>query len=371
MDAIPFLDIQSEYRELRGQIDAAIARVLDTTQFVLGKEVTAFEEEFAAYCEVPYAVGVNSGTSALHLALLAVGVGPGDEVITSPFTFFAPVAAIRYVGAVPVLVDIEPRTFNLDASHIEAAITPRTRAIIPVHLYGQPAEMDRILDIARRHKLVVIEDAAQAHGAEYHGRRAGSLGDLGCFSFYPTKNLGAPGEGGMVVTSNPEYVRTIRMLRDCGQEQKYHPVLRGYNYRLQGLQAAVLRVKLRRLEAWIEARRANAAQYDRLLQNSEVITPFVPPDVRHVFHLYTVRTAARDEVRRQLEAQGVQTAVHYPAPIHLLPAYIDPRYRTGDFPVSEAAAREVLSLPVHPFLTAAQIERVAQRGFAANGLPKK
>lgn len=363
-DAIPFLDIQSEYRELREEIDAAIGRVLDTTQFVLGKEVAAFEEEFAAYCRVPYAIGVNSGTSALHLALLAAGIGPNHEVITTSFTFFAAVAAIRYVGASPVLVDIDPSTFNIDSSRIEAAITPRTRAILPVHLYGQPAEMDKILEIAHRNRLIVIEDAAQAHGADYRGQRAGTVGDLGCFSFYPTKNLGAPGEGGIVVTANPEYARTVRMLRDWGQERKYYPVLQGYNYRLQGIQAAVLRVKLRRLEAWTEIRRANAERYDRLLRNADVILPYVLPRVRSVYHLYTLRSQARDELRQQLEVQGVPTAVHYPAPIHLLPAYADPKYPPGAFPASEAAAREVLSLPVHPFLTAEQIDYVAQNVLA-------
>ena len=257
---ISFFDLGAQYRELQPEIDAAVRRALESSQFILGPEVAALEKEFAAYCQTHYAIGVNSGTSALHLALLAAGVQPGDEVITVPFTFYATVAAIGYVGATPVYVDIDPSTFNIDARLIDAAITARTRAILPVHLYGQPAGMDPILDIARRHKLVVIEDAAQAHGAEYSGRRAGSLGDLGCFSFYPTKNLGAAGEGGMVTTNNPEYAHVVARLRNWGEDRRYHPVLKGYNYRMEGLQAAILRVKLRRLEHWTEARRALAAE---------------------------------------------------------------------------------------------------------------
>src|SRR5271168_1035040 len=267
-ELIPFLDLGALYLELKTEIDAAVARVFTTSQFILGAETAAFEEEFAEYCDAEYAVGVNSGTSALHLALLAAGVGPGDEVITVPFTFFATVAAIGDVGAVPVYVDIDPRTFNIDVSKIEAAISERTRAILPVHLYGQPVDMDPIVEIARRHKLVVIEDAAQAHGAEYRGKRVGSIGDMGCFSFYPTKNLGAAGEGGLVTTNNPEYARTIRSLRNWGEEHRYYPVLKGYNYRLSGLQAAILRVKLSRLEQWTEARCKLAAEYDRLLEGA-------------------------------------------------------------------------------------------------------
>ncbi len=359
MQTIPFLDLQAEYVELKDEIEHAIHHVFERNQFILGPEVEAFEQEFAAYCQADHAVGVNSGTSALHLALLALGIGPGDEVITVPFTFFATVAAIRYVDATPVLVDIDPHTFNLDVQQIEARITPRTRAILLVHLYGQPAEMDTILEIARRHKLAVVEDAAQAHGAEYRGRRVGALGDIGCFSFYPSKNLGAPGEGGMVVTNHPQYARTVRMLRDWGQDQKYHPVLKGFNYRLQGLQAAVLRVKFRRLEAWTEARRSNAALYHRLLEGSGLTLPNAPQHSRHVYHLYTIRAQDRDNLQKQMAAEGIQTAVHYPMPLHLLPAYADPRYNAGDFPVAEACAKTVLSLPVHPFLTPAQIERVA------------
>jgi dTDP-4-amino-4,6-dideoxygalactose transaminase len=356
---IALMEINGQYRELKTEIDAAVARVLEHGQFVLGREVAAFEEEFAAYSHSPHAIGVNSGTSALHLALLATGIGPGDEVITTPYTFFAPVAAIGYVGAMPVLVDIDPRTFNIDVSQIESRITGRTRAILPVHLYGQPADMDPILEIARKHRLVVIEDAAQAHGAEYHGRRAGSIGDIGCFSFYPTKNLGAAGEGGMVTTANAEYAQRIRLLRDLGQESKYRPVVKGYNYRLPAIQAAILRVKLQRLEQWNEARRAHAALYDRLLEDAGVVRPLVSPGVRHVYHLYTIRSNERDHLRETLEVAGIQTAIHYPAPVHLLPAYTDPRYRLGDLPVSEACAKSVLCLPMHPYLDPAQVKQVA------------
>jgi dTDP-4-amino-4,6-dideoxygalactose transaminase len=357
---IPLLDLAAQYRELKPEIDAAIARVFESSQFILGTETEAFEEEFAAYCGVQHAVGVNSGTSALHLALLAAGIGPGDEVITVPFTFFATVATIGYVGAIPVYVDIDPGTFNIDVRQIEAAITERTRALLPVHLYGQPADMDPILDIARRHKLVVIEDVAQAHGAEYHGRRAGSIGDIGCFSFYPTKNLGAAGEGGLVTTNNPEFARTIRSLRNWGEEHRYYPVLKGYNYRLSGLQAAILRVKLNRLEQWTEARRKLAAGYDGWLEDSGVLRPAVIPDVRHVYCLYTIQASGRDRLQQELEGAGIKTAVHYPVPIHLMPAYTDERYRAGNFPIAEACARAVLSLPLYPHMSSGQVLQVAQ-----------
>jgi dTDP-4-amino-4,6-dideoxygalactose transaminase len=356
---IRFLDLAAEYHELKTEIDAAVARVLESGQFVGGHEVTALEQEFASYCGAQHGVAVNSGTSALHLALLAAGIQPDDEVITVPFTFYASVATIGYAGAIPVYVDIDPATFNIDVSKIEAAITPRTRAILPVHLYGQCADMDPILEIARRHKLIVIEDAAQAHGAEYRGRRAGGIGDIGCFSFYPTKNLGAAGEGGMLTTNNPEYARTAALLRSWGEEQRYRPRLKGYNYRLPAIQAAILRVKLPRLERWIEARRARAAEYDRWLEDSSVVPPESTPDSRHVYCLYTIRAADRDALQRGLEAAEIQTAVHYPLPIHLMPAYADARYKSGDFPVAEDCARTVLSLPLDPRMTTSQVEQVA------------
>ena len=356
---IRFLDLAAQYHEQKAEIDRAVARVLESGQYVGGSEVTSLEEEFAGYCGARHGVAVNSGTSALHLALLAAGVQPGDEVITVPFTFYATVATIGYAGATPVFVDIDAATFNIDVSKIEAAITERTRAILLVHLYGQCADMDPVLEIARRHKLVVIEDAAQAHGAEYKGRRAGGIGDIGCFSFYPTKNLGAAGEGGMLTTNNPEYARRAALLRSWGEEQRYRPIAKGYNYRLPALQAAILRVKLPRLEHWIETRRALAAEYDRLLEDSNVIPPHVLAGARHVYCLYTIRVADREGLQRGLEAAGIQSAVHYPLPIHLMPAYTDSRYKAGDFPMAEQCAGTVLSLPMHSSLTVSEVEQVA------------
>jgi dTDP-4-amino-4,6-dideoxygalactose transaminase len=356
---IPFVDLKAQYRAIKPEIDAAIARVLENSQFILGPEVVAFEKEFAQYTGAAAAVGLNSGTSALHLALLAAGVGPGDEVITVPFTFVATVAAIGYAGAKPVFVDIDPASFTMDVTRIEAAITPRTKAIVPVHLYGQPADMDPIMEIARRHNLIVIEDAAQAHGAEYKGRRVGSIGEMGCFSFYPGKNLGAYGEGGAVVTSNPACERAIRMLRDWGAEKKYVHQLRGYNYRLEGIQGAILRVKLRYLEVWTEARRAHAAEYSRLLHGSGVGVPRTMPYARHVWHVYAVRTQDRAGLQAALQRQEIQSGIHYPIPVHLQPAWADLNYARGDFPHSERAAEEVLSLPMYPELTADQLRAVA------------
>jgi dTDP-4-amino-4,6-dideoxygalactose transaminase len=356
---IPFVDLKAQYKAIKDEVNPAIQEVLESCQFTLGSKVAAFEEQFAAYCGAKDAIAVNSGTSALHLALLAAGVGPGDEVITVPFTFVATVAAIDYTGARTVFVDIDPQSFTMDVSAIEPAITAKTKAIIPVHLYGQPADMAPIQEIARRRNLVVIEDAAQAHGTEYAGRRTGNLGDMGCFSFYPGKNLGAYGEGGMVTTSNPAYARTIRMLRDWGAERKYEHVLKGFNYRMEGIQGAVLGVKLRHLEAWTEGRRAVAAHYDRLLAGSGVVTPAAIPYARHVYHVYAIRTANRQAWQSALQEKGIQTGIHYPFPIHLLPAYSDLGYRHGQFPHAEKAATEVLSLPMFPELTQAQCEAVA------------
>src|ERR1035437_1329580 len=356
---IPFVDLKAQYHSIKSEIDAAIQHILENSQFILGAEVAGFEKEFAQYWGGTHGIGVNSGTSALHLALLAAGIGPGDEVITAPFTFVATTAAIGYTGATAFFADIDPASFTIDPARIESAITPKTKAILPVHLYGQAADLDPILEIARRHKLVVIGDAAQAHGAEYKGRRVGSIGDLGCFSFYPGKNLGAYGEGGAVVTNNPEYARTIRMLRDWGAEKKYQHVLKGYNYRLEGMQGAILRVKLRYLEAWTEARRAHGARYSELLAASAVETPRVMPWARHVCHVYAVRTKQREALQSALTARQVQTGIHYPIPIHLLPAYAELGHKAGNFPHSERAAEEVLSLPMFPELTAAQIEEVA------------
>lgn len=354
---IPFVDLKAQYASIKQEVDKAISSVLESCEFTLGSEVAAFEKEFAAYSGASLGIGVNTGTSALHLALLAAGIGPGDEVVTVPFTFVATVAAIHYTGARTVFVDVDPVTFTMDPAALESAITGRTKAIIPVHLYGHPADMDPIVEVARRHGIVVIEDACQAHGAKYKERRVGSIGDMGCFSFYPGKNLGAYGEGGMVVTSNGDHARTIRMLRDWGAERKYHHVLKGYNFRLEGLQGAVLRVKLRHLEAWTEARRSRAARYTRLLA-ADLAVPRAAPWARHVYHIYAIRTRGRATVQSALGAAGVQTGIHYPYPVHLLPAYSDLGYAEGDFPNSEAAANEVLSLPMYPELTDAQQDRV-------------
>jgi dTDP-4-amino-4,6-dideoxygalactose transaminase len=356
---IPFVDLRTQYREIQEEVEEAVARVLADAAYVLGSEVERFESEFAEYCGVAHGVAVNSGTSALHLALLAAGVSPGDEVITVPFTFIATAATIRYAGATPVFVDIDPVSYTLDPGQIEAAITPRTMALVPVHLYGQPADMDPILDIARRHGLAVIEDAAQAHGSEYKSRRAGGLGDLGCFSFYPTKNLGACGEGGIVVTSDPERAERVRLLRDWGQTSKYRHELLGFNYRMDGIQGAILRIKLRHLERWTEMRRVRAARYEKELANSGVSTPVEMPWARHVYHAFTVRSPHRDAIRAALGESGIQSAIHYPVPVHLQPIFSDLGYRPGAFPRAEAAADEVVCLPIYPELPADAPERVA------------
>jgi dTDP-4-amino-4,6-dideoxygalactose transaminase len=352
--------LKQQYLSIKDEVLSAVSNVFESTQFVLGQEVAAFEDEFAAYCGVRYGIGVNTGTSALHLALLAAGVGPGDEVITVPFTFVATTAAIGYTGARPVFVDIDPVTYTMNVEQVEAAITPRTKAILPVHLYGHPADMDVILAVARRHGLLVIEDAAQAHGAEYKGRRCGSIGDLGCFSFYPGKNLGAYGEGGMVTTNNSEFARKIRILRDWGAEKKYEHLLKGFNYRLEGVQGAILRIKLRYLEKWTEARRAHASYYGKALENSGLQLPFETLGNRHVYHIYPILTPHRREFIDALAARGVQTGIHYPTPIHLLPAYSELPYRPGDFPISERIAAEEVSLPMFPELTDEQSEEVSE-----------
>lgn len=356
---IPFLDLKAQYLAIKDEIAAGIATTLDSGQYVLGDEVARFEAEFSAHSGARYGVAVNTGTSALHLALLAAGVGAGDEVITVPFTFVATVAAITYTGARPVFVDIDPRSLTLDVSQLERAITPRTKAIVPVHLYGQAADMDPILEIAQRHGVCVIEDACQAHGGEYKGRRVGGIGAFGCFSFYPGKNLGAYGEGGMVVTNDTESARTLRMLRDWGQARKYEHVLKGFNYRMDGLQGSILRVKLRHLDAWTDARRARAAVYRRLLGGSDVVVPEEMPYARHVYHVFAVRAPQRDDLQRALQAHGVQTGIHYPVPVHLQPAHADLGYHEGDFPHAERAANEVLSLPMYPELSTTAQEQVA------------
>jgi dTDP-4-amino-4,6-dideoxygalactose transaminase len=355
---IPFLDLRAQYRQIKPAIDSAIAAVVDSAQFVLGPEVAAFEKRFAAYCGAKYCIGLNSGTSALHLALLAVGIGPGDEVITVSMTFVATAAAILYCGARPVFVDIDPDTWTMNYKLIESAVTPRTRAILPVHLHGLMAEMGPIVEVARRHGLVVIEDAAQSHGATYKGIAAGSLGDIGCFSFYPGKNLGAYGEAGAVVTNDPELARKMSLLRDWGQESKYRHTLAGYNYRMEAIQGAVLNVKMDYIENWTARRRGVAAQYDRLLVDSRCQLPARPAHSGHVYHVYALRVADRDRVQNTLNARGIGTSIHYPVPVHLQKAYEELEYRRGDLPVTEAVADEFLSLPIYAELQPDQVAEV-------------
>ncbi len=362
---IPFMDLRAQYLTIKTEVDEAVGRVLESGQFVLGEEVEAFEREFAAYAGASHGIAVSSGTAALHLALLAAGVGTGHEVITVPFTFVATVAAICDAGARPVLVDIDPKSFTIDVTRIAAAITPRTKAILPVHLYGQTADMDPIRAIADRHGLVVIEDAAQAHGAQYKGRPAGSLGHLACFSFYPTKNLGAYGEGGLIVTSNDAFAGRLRLLRNWGQATKDHHVLAGFNARMHALQGAILRVKLRHLGRWTDVRRQHAARYNDSLAGADVTRPEEMAYARHVYHQYTVRSRERDALRAALAADGIATGVHYPTPVHMQPAYASLGYKPGALPASERASAEVLSLPVSPELTDAQIETVAAAVRAA------
>jgi dTDP-4-amino-4,6-dideoxygalactose transaminase len=359
-DVVPFLDLKAQYQSIKPEIDAAVARVLGSTQFVLGPDVTEFETGFAAYCQTRHCVAVNSGTSALHLALLAAGVGPGDEVITVSMTFVATTAAIIYCGATPVFVDVDPERWTMDPALVEAAITPRTRAIVPVHLHGQMVDIDPILAIARRHRLFVIEDAAQAHGAEYKGRRAGSLGDIGCFSFYPGKNLGGYGEGGALVSDNVDLMQRVAVLRDWGQERKYRHVVAGYNYRMDGIQGAVLRVKLNYIEAWTDARRAIAARYDDLLSGSAYQPPARRPDSRHVYHVYAVALDRRDEVQAEMHAAGIVTGIHYPIPVHRQQAYAGVVRQPFPLPVTEALAARLLSLPIYAELGADQVTEVVR-----------
>jgi dTDP-4-amino-4,6-dideoxygalactose transaminase len=357
---IPFLDLKAQYQSIKGEIDAAVLGVLASGQYILGEEVARLEQEFADYCNVKHAIALNTGTSALHLSLLAAGVGPGDEVITVPFTFVATVSAICYAGARPVFVDVEPVTLTMDPAQLEAKITPRTKAIVPVHLYGQMADMDAIKAIADHYRIPVIEDACQAHGAQYKGARAGSIGTSGCFSFYPGKNLGACGEGGIVVTNSDDQAKTMRMLRDWGQEQRYHHLLKGFNYRMDAIQGAILRIKLRHLEAWTEARRAHGRRYTLLLGGSANLrTPVEIADRRHVYHVYAIRSRDRDQLQRVLSEEGIQSGLHYPIPVHLQKAHADLGYKAGDLPISEAAAREVLSLPIYPEMPAWHVDQVA------------
>jgi dTDP-4-amino-4,6-dideoxygalactose transaminase len=358
---VPFLNLRAQHDPIRAELLASIGEIIDSSAFASGPAVAKFEEEFASFCKTRHAVGVGNGTDAIWLALLALGVGPGDEVITVAATFMATAEAITYCGATPVFVDIDEKTYTMDPSRIERAITPRTKAIVPVHLYGQMADMDPIMEIARRHKLPVIEDACQAHGAEYKGRTAGSIGQAGCFSFYPGKNLGALGEAGAVVTNDPALAAEIKVLRDHGQKTKYHHSRIGWNGRMDGIQGAALRIKLRGLAAGNAARRSHARLYDEALAGCEgVITPSVAPWSVPVFHLYVVRTPRRDEILQTLTQQGIGCGIHYPTPVHLQEAYRGLGLGPGSFPVTERCASEILSLPMFPELTPEQIHTVVR-----------
>lgn len=359
--SVPFLNLRAQHDVLRAEIIAAVQDVIDTNAFAGGPFVARFEEDFARFCHTKQAIGLGSGTEALWLSLLAIGVKPGDEVITVPATFMATAEAISYCGARPVFVDIEERSYTMDPKLIEQAITPRTKAIIPVHLYGQMADMDPIMEIARRHKLFVIEDACQAHGAEYKGRRAGSIGHAGCFSFYPGKNLGALGEAGAVVTNDSALTAEIAVLRDHGQQVKYHHSRIGWNARMDGIQGAALRVKLSCLEQANVARRANAKMYNELLADCDGITlPHVADHSTPVFHLYVVRVRERDLVLQEMANRGIACGIHYPIPVHLQPAYASLQLGRGSFPVAERCAEEVLSLPMFPELTEEELSLVAK-----------
>jgi dTDP-4-amino-4,6-dideoxygalactose transaminase len=355
---VPFLDLSAQYATIREEVLGALREVADSGSYVLGPRVAEFERAFAEYVGARYCVGVNSGTSALHLALICAGVRPGDEVVTVPMTFIATSWAISYVGAKPVFVDVDPSAYTMDVRQVERRITPRTRAIVPVHLYGQPADIEPLLELALRRGIPVIEDAAQAHGARYHGRGAGTLGSCGCYSFYPGKNLGAYGEAGAVVTDDAAIDARLRALRDHAQGRRYHHGELGFNYRMDAFQGAVLGVKLKRLESWTEARRRLAARYREGLAGLPLGLPAEAPGRRHVWHLFVVLHPRRDEIRRALEARGIQTGLHYPVPVHLQDAYAHLGHREGDFPIAERVARECFSLPLYPEMTDQQQDRV-------------
>ncbi len=357
---VPFFDLRQQYAGLRGELLPALERVLADGRYVAGPAVAGFEDAFAAYCGVPHCIAVNTGTSALHLALLCLDVGPGDEVVTVSHSFIATAWPILYEGAKPVFVDVDPQRFTMDPAALERALTPRTKAIVVVHLYGQMADMDPILALAESRGIPVIEDCAQSHGAEYGGRRAGSLGRIGCFSFYPSKNLGTCGEGGAVTTGDPKLAERCRRLRDHAQQERYLHAEVGYNYRLNSLQAAILQVKLPHLEGWTAARIRLAAEYDRLLAGAPVAAPAPCRDGRHVYYLYVVRHPRRDEFRAALADLGVETAVHYPIPIHLQPVFRRLGFREGDLPVTEEISRTCVSLPLYPEMPADAPRRVAE-----------
>ncbi|MFH0869438.1 MAG: DegT/DnrJ/EryC1/StrS family aminotransferase [archaeon] len=356
---VPFLDLKTQYHKIRKEILAEIEDVLENSSFVLGPKVKAFEENFSKYCQVKHSIGLSTGTDALMLALLALDIKPGDEVLIPANTFIATAEAVSHCGAKPVFVDVDPVSYTIDPVLIEKAITNKTRAIIPVHIYGQMAEMDQIMNIAKKHKLFVIEDACQAHGAKYKGKMSGSIGDIGCFSFYPGKNLGAYGEGGLCVTNNDEFARKIRLLRDHGSEKKYYHDTIGYNSRLHGIQGAVLNVKLKYLDGWNLARAKAAELYSKKLgANSKIIVPKVMDGHTHIFHLFVVQVDDRDAVMQKLKEAGITALIHYPVPIHLQKAYESLGYKEGAFPVTEKAAKRILSLPIYPEITEEQVSYV-------------
>ena len=373
---VPLLDLKAQYAPLREEIREAIDRVADAQYFILGPEVEALEKEIAAYSQCEFGIGMSSGSDALLVALMAIDLKPGDEVITSTYTFFATAGAVARLNAKPVFVDIDPLTYNIDAQQVAAAITDRTRAIIPVHLYGQVADMDPIMEIARAHKLYVIEDAAQAIGAEAHGRRAGSIGDLGCFSFFPSKNLGGFGDGGMITTNDAELAKKIKLLRNHGYSPKYYNKVVGGNFRLDAIQAAILRVKLKYLDQWTEGRQRNAATYRRLFEEAElslkpstiagqplsefsgVVLPEENSDSRHIYNQFVIRSGHRDELMKHLKDRKIGTEIYYPVPMHVQECFADLDYHAGDFPLSESAAAETLALPIYPELTAEMMATV-------------
>ena len=360
MERVPLVDLGAQHRSIQSEIDAAIQEVIRNTAFIGGTHVQALEEAFAAYCNLPHGVGASSGTTALHLVFAALSLGPGDEVITVPNTFIATAEAITQTGARPVFVDVDPDTLNMDPARLEAAVTPRTRAIVPVHLYGQMADMDPIAEVARAHDLSIVEDAAQAHGAEYKGKRAGHFGVAATFSFYPGKILGAYGDAGMVVTSDPDLAQRMKMLANHGRLDKYRHQMPAYNYRLDGIQAAILSAKLQHLEDWVKLRRGKAELYGSLLEGGDARAPIEKESNRHVFTYYVIRTEKRDAVQGALQEAGVDTVIHYPVPLHLQPAYEDLGYTEGDFPVAEENAEKILSLPLYPELEDEKIRRIAE-----------
>ncbi len=359
LEKIPYLDLPLQMREIRKEIDAAIARTLDNCSFALGPDVAQFEKDFAQFCGAKECIGLNNGTSALHIALKMLGVGPGDEVITTPLTFVATSWAISYVGAKPVYIDVQDDTFNIDPKQIEKAITKKTKALLPVHLYGQACDLEALLAIGKKHGLPLVEDAAQAHGATCNGKVVGTFGVMSCFSFYPGKNLGAYGESGALVTNDPAFATRARALRDHGSTRRYYHDEVGFNYRMEGMQGAILGVKLKHLAKWTEARRRIARRYSELLADTPLQLPIESPFAKSAWHLYVVRHEQRDRLKAHLDANGVGCALHYPLPLHLQKAYADLGYQRGAFPVAERAADRCLSLPIYPEMTDAQIERVS------------